>query len=75
MSQTAGFIIFVTMTGHKYKLFKNILNDFLTKGKGEINMAKINYSKMYFDTISVEGLKSMFYDWFNNCVLPSMIVK
>ena len=31
-------IIVVTMNGHAYKLFNNIFNDFLTDGKGEINM-------------------------------------
>ena len=29
---------FVTMNGHTNKLFKYLSNDFLTKGKGEINM-------------------------------------
>ena len=33
------FILFLTMTGYTYKLFKkNMLNDFLTKDKAEINM-------------------------------------
>ena len=37
--QTVIFtIIVVTMNGHTYKLFKNIFNDYLTEGKGEINM-------------------------------------
>ena len=39
-------------------------------------MAIYNYfKKLYFDTIPAEGLKSMFYDWFNNFVLPSKNVK
>ena len=29
----------MTMNGRTYKLFKNMLNDVKTKGKGEINMA------------------------------------
>ena len=38
--QSVTFAIsFVTMNGHTYILFKNILNDVQTKGKGEINMA------------------------------------
>ena len=41
-------IFFVTMNGHTYKLFKNILNDVQIEGKGEI---------VHFDTISVEGQK------------------
>ena len=32
-------MIFVTMNGHTYILFKNILYDVQTKGKGEINIA------------------------------------
>ena len=32
-------ILFVTINGHTYILFKNILNDVQTKGKGEINTA------------------------------------
>ena len=39
---------FVTMNGHKYKLFKNIFNDVQTEGKGEINAALYNYSKIAF---------------------------
>ena len=36
----SGFCnISVTMNGHTYKLFKNILNDIQTKGKGEVNTA------------------------------------
>ena len=31
-------IMFVSTNGHTYKLFKSILNDFLAKGKGEINL-------------------------------------
>ena len=30
---------FVTINGHTYLLYKNILNDVQTKGKGQINMA------------------------------------
>ena len=46
------------MNGHKYMLFKNKLNDVHIKGKGENIL--LNYSKIvYFDTISVERLKSM----------------
>ena len=38
--QTVIFgIIFVTMNGHKYKLFKNIFDGFLSEGKEEINNA------------------------------------
>ena len=38
--QTVNFaIIFMTMNGHAYKLFKNILSDVQTEGKGEINTA------------------------------------
>ena len=32
-------IIFTTMNGHTFKLFKNILNDVQTKGEWEINKA------------------------------------
>ena len=32
-------IIFVTMNGHTYKLFKNRLSDVQTEGKSEINTA------------------------------------
>ena len=38
------------------KLFKNVLNDGQTKGKGEIN----TLNKKYFDTISVEGQRVSF---------------
>ena len=42
---------------------KNIVNDVQTKGKGEINTAKITTLKLvYFDTILVEGLKSKFFN-------------
>ena len=37
--QTVIFaVIFLTLNGDTYKLFKNIFNDFLNEGKGEINM-------------------------------------
>ena len=39
------------MNGHKYLLFKNIINDAQTTGNGEINTAKHSYSKMNFDTV------------------------
>ena len=45
------------MNGHRYELFKNTLNDVQAKGKGEINMDLHLLQKLYFDTISVEGLK------------------
>ena len=52
----------MTTNGYTYILFKNILNDVQTKGKGEINTALHSYSKIvYFDTISVEGLKSKIF--------------
>ena len=55
-------IISVTINGHTYILFKNIPKDVQAKGKGEINTALHNYSKIvYFDAISVEGLKVRFF--------------
>ena len=56
---------------HTCKLFKNILNDVQTKGNGEIIAVKHNYYKIYFDTLYVEGLKSLSH----NYVLPLKNVK
>ena len=53
-------IIFMTVNGHTYKLFKNIFNDVQTD-KGEINTPDITTTKVYFDTISSEGLKVKIY--------------
>ena len=41
-------IIFLSINGHSYTFFKNILNHVQSKGKGEINMAQRNYSKIVF---------------------------
>ena len=57
-------IIFVTINVHTSKLFKSILNDVQTKGKGEIIWLNISTLKMYFDTISVEVQKSKFFGGF-----------
>ena len=40
--QTDFCTIFMTMNGHTctYKLFKDIFNDFLIEGKGEIDMVR-----------------------------------
>ena len=41
-------IIFVTMKGLTYKLFRNIFNDFPAEAKGEINMVIITTPKIVF---------------------------
>ena len=41
-------IIFMTMNGHTYKLFKTIFSDVQTEGKGKINRALHNCSKIVF---------------------------
>ena len=51
-------IVFVTINGQTYKLFKNGLNGFLTEDKGEINMVKHKYSEK---CISVEWLNNTFF--------------
>ena len=40
---------------------KNRLNNVQTKSKGDINTSLRNYSFVYFDTMSVEGLQSKIY--------------
>ena len=42
--QTVRFaLIYMTIDGHTYKLFQNIVSDVRTKGKWEINTAQHNY--------------------------------